>query len=73
MDWRAYALSAYINSRVEHDSFIALDTGNMAGPADELCSRRRFSICRGAASWQPVLGGTSSFYDWWAAADELDG
>src|SRR5712692_525605 len=72
MDWRAYALSAYICSRVEHDSFLALDTGNMAGPPAEPFSRRRFSICHRAASWQPVCGGTSS-YDWRAAADELDG
>src|SRR6266705_613323 len=69
-DWHAYALSAYICSRVEHDSFIALDTSNLAGPLDEPFSRRRFSLGRGAGSSQPV---PSSFYDWRAAADELDG
>src|SRR5207244_9003892 len=62
----ACRLSAYICSRVEHDSFIALDTSNMAGPRDEPFSRRRCRICRGAGSSEPV---PSSFYDW---ADELD-
>src|SRR2546423_483297 len=68
-DWHACALSAYICSGVEHDSFIALDTSNMACPPDEPFGRRRFSICHGAGSSQPV---PSSFYDWRAAA-ELDG
>jgi hypothetical protein len=72
-DWRAYALSAYICSRVEHDSLLALDTSNMAGSPDKPFSGRRFSICRGAANSQPLCMEASSLYDWWAAGDELDG
>src|SRR5437773_10136782 len=47
-DWRDCVLSAYICPRVEHDSFLALDTSSMAGAPNEPSSRHRFSICQGA-------------------------
>ena len=72
-DWRAYSLSAYICSRVEHDFFLALNTNNMAGPPDEPFSSRDYSNGRGAASSRRACGANSSLYKWWAAIDELDG
>src|ERR1035438_331328 len=71
--WRADTLSFYICLRVEHGSFLTRNRSNMAGSPDEPSSRRRVSICSGAASSQPGCGGASCFFNWWAAADELDG
>src|SRR6266567_2047592 len=72
-DWCAYAWSAYISSRVEHGSFLALRTSNTASLPDHSFSRLCVSICHGPAGWQPICGGNTCLYDWWAAADELDG
>src|SRR2546430_15273448 len=61
-DWRDCVLSAYICPRVEHDSFLALDTSSMAGAPHEAFRRHRFFICQGAASLQPVPGGAPPFH-----------